>query len=593
MPVANEPGQDADARRVIEPGSVEAIMETSAECAVTVDNKELRYSISQVKLEQYIDRHHELTVTVRHGGEEADESGLIDPAEYRSLLGKSISVTLTPVGEYVDASRAGEFIGLVTRVTMLNSVDGVNTILISAKSPTIALDGARRNAFYRDQSASDIIGAILQGHPITLGPIESSSGTMRYSVQYRETDYAYVMRLAGGAGLFAFYDGTEFRVVAPRAADTEELVWRETLGSFAMGLGTAQTEYTSQVYNYEQKRNYGQDSSSLPLSQSLSDVTQSAPDASKEIFQNSSFSTAAKVVADAQSLDSILQRERSRAMGRMITCVGVSIIPKVAVGHTVRITGMGALEGEYLVQSVTHVLDESGRYHNTFTCTPVDIAFPQSSSARPQVTNLQSAVVVDNNDPDQLGRVKVKFPWLEADETPWVRVLTPHAGTERGWYSLPEIDDEVLVGYEFGSPDYPVVLGALYNSEAVPAAEAPDAENNIKLFKTKGGNLITITDTSGSEQISITTKDGDNAVVLDAGGPSISVTSKGDLTIKGKNISIEADQEVTVKAGTNAKLEASANYETKAGANYKAEGAMMSLQGQGPVEVKGAIIKLN
>jgi len=585
MPATSDPGNV--------PGAEEALLETSAECTVTVDNTQLRYSISQVRLEQHIDRHHDLTVTIKQVGEEAGRDGLLDPSEYRSLLGKSISVAVRPVGEHVDASRAGEFIGVVTRVTMLNSIDGVNTILINAKSPTIALDGARRNAFYREQSATDVIGAILQKYPITVGTVDSASGELKYSVQYRETDFQYVMRLAGGAGMFAFYDGREFRVVQPTSADTEELVWRETLGSFALGLGAEQSEFATQLYNYEQKRNYDQDTSSLPPGRSLSDMSQIAPDASKEIFGDSSFSSSAHVVADAQSLDTVLLRDRSRAMGRMITCVGKSIVPNVAVGHTVRIAGLGQLEGEYLVRSVAHVLDERGRYRNTFECTPLDMAFPQAFSARPAITNLQTGVVVDNNDPDQLGRLKVKFPWLESDETPWVRFMTLHAGEERGWYALPEIDDEVLVGYEFGSPDYPIVLGALYNSEAIPPADGPEAENNVKLFKTKGGNQITLKDKSGSEQISITTKDGDNSLVLDMSGPSISITSKGDISIKGKNVKIESEQEITVKAGSNAKIEASANLETKAGANYKAQGAMMAVEGQGPVDIKGAIIKLN
>jgi len=107
-----------------------------------------------------------------------------------------------------------------------------------------------------------------------------------------------------------------------------------------------------------------------------------------------------------------------------------------------------------------------------------------------------------------LGRIKVKFPWLESEETIWIRLLTPHAGQDRGWYAIPEIGDEVLVGYEFGNPRYPVALGALYNKDSAPPATAGTSENNIKLFRTKGGNQIEINDESGAEAISITTKDG-------------------------------------------------------------------------------------
>jgi Rhs element Vgr protein len=568
-------------------------IETSAECVVRVDNNELRHNVSRVQLDQYIDNHHELRVTVKQVGSESDSEGFIDPGAFSSFLGKSISVTITPTGGLVDASRALDFIGLVTRIDLANSIDGMNTVVIFANSPTIALDGARRNAFYHEQNAGDIIGAILRNYPLTLGSTETADGDLKYCVQYRETDYDFIMRLAGDSGLFAFYNGQEFRVVKPAAADTEDLLWRETLGSFTMKLGTAQPEFTAQVYNYEQKKMYQQDTGSLASEASLSQLSQVAPDASKEVFKNTGFSSSPKVVADAQSLDAILKRERNRSMGRMITCHGRSIVPKVAVGHSVRISGMGALEGQYLIRRIHHLLDESGRYSNTFECTPLDIAYPQQRSAREKVTNLQSAEVLDNNDPDKLGRVKVKFPWLESEETIWVRVLTPHAGPDRGWYSLPEIGDEVLVGYEFGSPDYPIALGALYNKEGAPPSAAPDPENNVKLFSTKSGNQIIIKDESGSEEIAISTKDGENKIVMAMSGPTITIESKGDINLKGKNISFESEQEFTMKSGANMKVEAGANLESKASANFNAEGAMVALKGQGPVDIKGAVIKLN
>jgi Rhs element Vgr protein len=566
---------------------------TPSTSKLVVDGKEITREIAGIEFSQYVDDHHVLRLRLHNVGLFEGGKDIGDELPYSKFLGKSVSLTITPEGEQVDQSRALSFVGTVTNVDMDYSIHGLSFDTITVHSPTISMDGARQNAFYRDQSASDIIGAILRDYPITLGTVESTEGTLLFSVQHRETDYAYVMRLATGSGKFAFYDGQEFRVVKAASSDVEELVWRESLGAFTMGLGTASAEFTSQIYNYEQKKNYGQDTKSLTQQAALSNLSKLSPKASKEVYKKSGFSTSPKVVADAQSLDKILQKDKSRALDRMVNCAGQSNIPAVAAGHCVTIKGMNTLDATYWVTAVHHTVDETGSYHNTFECTPLDIAYPQGKSARASLTNLQSAEVVDNNDPQGLGRVKVKFPWLESDETIWVRVLMPHAGADRGWYSVPEIGDEVLIGFEFGSPDHPIALGALYNKDSAPPSDAVDQEDNIKLMKTKSGNQIKISDKSGEEEIAISTKEGENAIVLNMSGPSISIKSSGDISLKAANIAIESDKETTIKSGTDMKVESGANHETKATGNVKVEGAQVDLKGQGPVNVKGAVINLN
>jgi type VI secretion system secreted protein VgrG len=571
---------------------MQALVETSAGCELVINKKRITSDVSRVELDQFVDDHHRLRVRLRERGKVSAESDFSDPTTYTDLLGKSLSLTIKPEGGLVDAAKELGFIGVVTKIDLQNSIDGLNTVVIEAHSPTISMDGGRHNAFYHDQRASDIIGAILRNHPVSLGKVDASQGTLSFSVQYRETDYEYVMRLAGAAGLFAHYDGKEFRVTKAGTTDVETLVWRETLGAFTLGLGTAAAEFNSQIYNYEQKKTYTQDSKSIPQQAALSQVSKISPDASKEIYAESGFSTFVKEVGDAQSLDQALQLERSRSLGRMITCRGQSVIPSVAPGHCVKITGMNRIDATYWVLSIRHVFDESGKYHNAFSCSPVDIAFPQYRSARPAITNMQMAVVVDNNDPDKFGRIKVQFPWCESDETPWVRLLTPHAGPDRGWVCLPEIGDEVLVGYEQGSPDHPIALGALYNKESSPPGDAVDDVNNVKMFITRTGNSLVFKDTDGSEEVHLITKDGKNKITMKVGGPTviesegaINIKGGGDITIEGANITLKSDGKIEMKSGMDTKIEASANLDTKAGAQLQIQGMT--------VTVKGTPIQLN
>ena len=184
------------------------------------------------------------------------------------------------------------------------------------------------------------------------------------------------------------------------------------------------------------------------------------------------------MVNDAQSLDKVLNTERRKAMGAMIRCNGESIVPEVEVGSCVQVNGMDKLDAQYWVIGTRHIFDESGKYHNTFVCTPLDIAYPGSilakkelgagdvkqgdakgsSAQREDANSIESVVekkkktmpgmhvarVVDLEDPESLGRIKVSYPWLDSEQTAWVRMMVPHAGADRGWYILPELEDEVL-----------------------------------------------------------------------------------------------------------------------------------------------------
>ncbi len=593
------------------------LLETPAECAIRVNNKEIKFNISLVRLDQLIDAHHELMIRIQQVGKKEAGKDFDDPAEYAQFLGSNINVNINPKGGVVDPARALEFIGVITDVRIDNSIDGLNTVLIHAASPTVAMDGAVRNAHYYDKTASEIISSIVGKYPITVGAIESTKGTYKFDTQYRETDYDYVMRLAAGAGMFAWYSGRDFNLGPATGDGTVELKWREDLGAFALGLGTAPVEFKADVYNYEQKKTYSQDSKSISQESALSNLSKTSPDASRKIYKDSGFSPAPKAVPDAQTLDTTLKNERRKAMGSMIRCSGQSIVPEVRVGRCVRITGMDKLDGQYWVIAVRHIFDESGKYHNTFVCTPLDIAYPGTKKAqrdlaageargeaaagvqpvappkREPVIGLHVARVVDLKDPEKLGRIKISYPWLDAEQTAWVRMAVPHAGKDRGWYSLPEIDDEVLVGFEHGNTDHPIVLGCLYNKDNAPMQEAISPDNDVKMFMTRSGNKIVLNDKSGAEQIVISQKDGKNSIVLDLSGPSIAITTDGDVSVKGKkNVTIEADQGITLKATSDVKIEG-ANVTIKANANLTLEGTNADVKGNAMVSVKGGVINLN
>jgi uncharacterized protein involved in type VI secretion and phage assembly len=167
-------------------------------------------------------------------------------------------------------------------------------------------------------------------------------------------------------------------------------------------------------------------------------------------------------------------------------------------------------------------------------------------------------VVTDNKDPDKLGRVKVKLPWLGDDaETGWARVATFMAGKDRGAVFLPEVDDEVLVAYEHGDVRFPWVLAAAHNGKDTAPYVNDDGKNEKRMFTSRSGMTLTFDDKDGSEKVELADKDAKESIVIDMANKKVTVVSSGDfelmadqgaVTIKAKTLSIETSDKAEIKA---------------------------------------------
>ncbi len=202
----------------------------------------------------------------------------------------------------------------------------------------------------------------------------------------------------------------------------------------------------------------------------------------------------------------------------------------------------------------------------------------EENSQAKRVNGVVSALIANNKDPEGLGRVKVKFPWLtEESESDWAKIVSFMAGKERGGFFLPEVGDEVLVAFEQGDIDCPYVIGALWNGEDKPSESNSDGKNNIRkitsrsgheiIFNddnegkkekieihTNAGHKVVLDDTSGKEMIQIIDKTGKNKMTIDSVKNSVNVESAMELKIKSNIIEIEADSMMTLKAGATLTL---------------------------------------
>lgn len=176
-----------------------------------------------------------------------------------------------------------------------------------------------------------------------------------------------------------------------------------------------------------------------------------------------------------------------------------------------------------------------------------------------QMPGLVEAIVVDNVDPDQLGRVKVKFPTLpDAPEGWWARLMMPMAGRERGWMTIPEKDDEVMVSFVHGDFNHAIVVGSVYNGVDTPPYANEDGENNLRVFQSRSGHRLTFDDTSGAERIELISHNEELRIIWDSANKTLSVYAGKDIIIeaketismKCKDFILEADKTISISAGT-------------------------------------------
>jgi uncharacterized protein involved in type VI secretion and phage assembly len=172
------------------------------------------------------------------------------------------------------------------------------------------------------------------------------------------------------------------------------------------------------------------------------------------------------------------------------------------------------------------------------------------SDGPPRHFGLYPAIVTDVVDPDTLGRIQVKLPWLGSDGEDvraWATLLTPYADDDQGFEALPSVDTQVVVGFEAGDPRRPYIVGSCWNGkEKLPEAAAKP--NNKRLIKTREKSLLEFDDTSGAVKITLSTSSG-HKLVLDAGAMEIKVTHSS-----GPTITMDAAGNVKVNANVNVDL---------------------------------------
>ncbi len=596
---------------------------------VTINNEELT-SFRSISIRQDMLTHHDFEISCRLDLFEDDEDQLL--AKTSEFIGSNFVLQIRAASDEEGNFGEFEFRGLVTKVSNKHAdTSQGNYVHIKGKSPTILMDNGPNCSTHLEKTIGDVADSIVQPYPGNELNFENDStftNQLDYIVQYNQSDWNFLRNLAIRYGQWLFYDGdkTYFGRI-PGGNDPIELTYGFNLSEIDIDMNIQPTRYKFFSTDYASNT---QESTTVQGSDSgLNGYNQTASDTSDRVFAEETVVMHGGNYEEnmtQQCLDSLAQDQIKGIVGNMVFVHGVSQQLNLKLGAKVKFANAG-INGNYFITAITHHIGGNGDYSNSFEAIPAEaiIPFYMDMNVHAKVEN-QTAIVVENIDQEGMGRVKVQFPWQKdtGDHSNWVRCARPSAGDQRGMYFMPEIDDEVLVTFEQGDIQRPIVIGSLWNGNNVGMINNPD--NNKKSLRTRSGMHIDFYDRGGDESIIIGMGGSENRIGINFARDVIILNSMGEIKLKAEgDILIESQKQVKIKSNESTSIEAlgdvqvesNSNIEQKSTGNFKAEGMNVSLEasmnlnakagmsaeleggvnakvsGSAMTEVKGGIVKIN
>jgi uncharacterized protein involved in type VI secretion and phage assembly len=553
--------------------------------------------------------------------ETTGKPGYVDLAKFD--IGKEVEVLMAVREEHTDvAARACVLIkGEITALEPAFDTDTGIRLMVRGYDKAHRLHRGQKTRSFLKMSDSDIVKKVAGEAGLTV-QADSTSVVHDYVLQYNQTNWDFLRARAERTGYQLYViEGKLLFKKGDTQTSGPTLEWGLDLRRFEPRLSSAGQlkEATSKGWDLKQKKEIvGQ----IAKSQAVAKIgygkdggaASNTFGTAKGVSVNTPVSTVDEAKLHAQARIDLSESEFVQAEG---VCHGN---PNVQAGKQIEIKGVGTrFTGKYVVTSATHIFDR-GKYETRFSITGREeytlSRLVQSGGSDYQATGRAPGVVVglvtNTKDPETLGRIKVKFPWLsDTDESEWARVASPMAGKERGFFFPPEVNDEVLIAFDHDDVNYPYVMGYLWNGKDKPPETNSDGKNDLRLIKSRSGHLIQLNDKPGEEQIVIRDKTGKNEIVINSKDNTMAIKVDKDFTIEAKgNVSIKTNtgdmtlecNNFNVKAKSKVAMEGKTGMELKTTAQMKIEGtAGAELKGTGPVkvestailELKGTLVKIN
>ena len=504
------------------------------------------------------------------------------------IIGREICLSLETENDNDDDTDIIEFRGYIAAAYGSRS-GSEYYVNVEARSWDALLEDNPTCKSFENKTLEDIANDVLDEYADYINPIVGPRFTegIPYCVQYNETNYQFLQRLARRYGEWLYNTGTEMvfgnlqekETVTLRYPSHDIPAYSVDLRVHHVAFNHLASSYNS--YDRNQKDGLGE------MMREYNDLNEKVFQASQERFTKQTLqnlhSGGFSKTDSTDSRETVLNiSTKTQARGEkasMLTYTGRTYSPKLKIGGNIIIEDnyldenkrSNVPQDNILIIELAHHFSIDRTYSNNFVGIPAACDYPPytNSDIYPVAPSCR-AVVKDNEDPNGLGRIRVQFDWQiqlseETDEelmTPWLRMAQPYAGGGKGFSFIPEIGEEVMIDFEGGNAERPYVKGTLYNGvddvDNKWVANSNSA-NQIKAIRTRNGHTIEIHDEGNDGYIRIYDNEKENYILtfstdeklikLESTG-NIELYAKNDIIMHaGHDINASADNDIFIAAG--------------------------------------------
>ncbi|ATZ94348.1 type VI secretion system tip protein VgrG [Dickeya fangzhongdai] len=570
------------------------------------------YQVRRIQIQQRINHISRATLEILDGS--ASQENFTVSASSTFVPGAEIVINLG-----YDSTNKKVFSGIVTRQS-LQVNPGVGPLLVvECRDSAIKMSVGRKSAAYQNKTDSDVMSTLIGQYGLSK-KITSTTATLPELVQYYCSDWDFMLSRAEVNGLVVSTLNGTVSVFSPTANTQSVLTVTYGAGLYHFSAGLNAVTQLAQV-----KASAWDDKSQQCISATAANSLAGPGNLSSKTLSGvvglSDFALQTTAALDNDALTQwskaqMLKSELAKITGE----VRFQGDAAVTAGNYLTISGMGnRFDGDYFVSGIEHDYADG----NWFTCADLglsplwfvqehDVMAPSAAGLLPGVEGLYNATVKKTDqDPDNAYRILVELPLFnDGGKGLWARLANFYSSSGVGAFFLPEVGDEVIVGFLNQDPRFPIILGSVYSANRKPYSElTPNAENSKKAIVTKSELRIVFDDKDSI--MTITTK-GNNVIVLDDKKQQISITdqhnnaitmSSSGIDIKSPStINIQADQKVNIKGNLGVTVQASSgdvkvsglNVNASADMSFNAKGsATAEVQGGAELTLKGAVVMIN
>jgi phage protein D len=426
-------------------------------------------------------------------------------------IGKSIEIGFssspTEAADFEESQEEILLNGEITAIEAHFNIESQAPILVRGYDISHRLHRGRYNRSFQNMTDTDVVKKVIGEAGIEAGTIDDSGGPygfgdpVGYIFQENQTNMEFLRERASRHGFELFVQDGKLNFRKPSAKTSLTLTWLKEINSFKVRVSSAEQVDSVEVrgWNYQTK----QAIVSTKSSQTTDVITATEQGKGKSVSK--AFQSTPKMIvvnqptAASQEADAIAQSLYNELSGEFVQAdAKAEGNPQIRPGKKINLTELGKYSGSYYVTATRHVF--AARVYTTeFSVRGLqdnDLLTILSPQPRLQPgQTLLIGIVSNNKDPKKWGRVRVKFPTLtEEHESDWARIVAIGAGSNRGFDCLPEVNDEVLVGFEHGDIHRPFVIGGVWNGKDAPPVSVDESvvggKVRLRTIKTRTGHLL-------------------------------------------------------------------------------------------------------